>query len=226
MCLHPSALDQFVSGSIHRTGAWEGDMVARMISTMRNHSNSTLLDIGGNVGYWALAASTAGQSVDVFEPVPLSAAMIQQSIARNGLRTIRLHTVALGAHAHEVGMGRSAVNQGGVRHGVDVESPTLLPTMSLDTILEPESRPVYIKIDVEGGECDALRGMKRYVEHARNIIGVSMEFGQSREVCCEDWVQDGGFFDILHLRHRLCPDGVSLSAVCESSLWDLTWRPC
>lgn len=226
MCLYLSVEDKFVSGSIHHSGQWEGAMVAKMIATMRNHTKSMLLDIGGNIGYYALAAGAANFDVHVFEPVPSNAAMIQQSISMNDFKTIQLHTVALGANVGEFGMGTSHSNQGGVRHGADVISLTSLPTFELDRILTPVERPIYIKIDIEGGECDALRGMKTYLAQAKEIIGVNMEFGQSRKKCCNEWVQPNGFFDLLHRRHRLCPSGVSYDSVCVSQQWDLVWSAC
>lgn len=149
MCLYSPMDDRFVSGSIYKTGRWEGRFVSHMIETMRQIPNSTLLDIGGNIGYYTLAAAAAHFSVDTFEPVPTNAAMIQQSIARNGFRTIRLHTTALGNRVGEFGMGTSKdKNQGGVKHDASVESFTMLPSVDLDRVLLPSSRPVYVKLEL------------------------------------------------------------------------------
>lgn len=227
MCLYAREDDRFVSGSIHTKGQWEGSMVTHMITMMRAHPNSTLLDIGGNIGYYALAAAAAKFDVHVFEPVPTNAAMIQQSIAKNRFETIRLHTTALGHRVEEFGMSSSRThNQGGVRHNARVKSRTLLPALELDRVLSPETRPVYIKMDIEGGECNAVRGMKAYLAGSAQIIGVNMEFGQCRAACCDEWVRPGGFFHVLHERHRLCPRGVAYETICNSSAWDLVWNPC
>lgn len=226
MCLYSVKEDNFVSGSIHQNGQWEGPLVTKMITTMRKHPNSTLLDIGGNIGYYALAAAAAGFDVNVFEPVPSNAAMIQQSIYANNFDTIKLHTVALGKHAGEFGMGRSVKNQGGVKHEASTKSFTMLPVFKMDDILRDEARPLYIKIDIEGGECEAIQGMKRYLSGASRIIGVNMEFGQSRTKCCAKWIRPGDFFHSLRYKHNLCPLNEKYDTICESRSWDLLWTNC
>lgn len=227
MCLYSKKEDKYVSGGIHDTGAWEKDMVVFMLKTMQEYPNSTLLDIGGNIGYYTLAAASAGFHVNVFEPVPANAAMIQQSISKNRFENIKLHTTALGSNVKEIGMGLSKSNQGGVRHDSRTKSFTILPSMVLDELLAPEGRPVYIKIDIEGGECDAIKGMKKYISSSENIIGVNMEFGQSRTNCCSQWVQPEGFFDVLYRKHKLCPMNIQYDQnICLSKAWDLVWRKC
>lgn len=227
MCLYAPAEDRFVSGSIHATGGWETDMVTAMLRALRRHPNSTLLDIGGNVGYYTLAAAAAGFDVDVFEPVPANAAMIQQSVARNGFTNVRLHTGALGDRHGEVGMGLSAdANQGGVRHGAAVRSQTMLPSLPMDSVRAPETRPLYIKIDIEGSECEALQGMTRFWTETRQIVGLNMEFAQARARCCAAWMAPGGFFQVLHRRHNLCPVGRTFSTLCTDAAWDLMWDAC
>lgn len=227
MCLYNPKDDKIVSGNIYTKGIWEGSMVKHMIGALREHPNSTLLDIGGNIGYYTLAAAAAGFSVNVFEPVPTNAAMIQQSIERNHFTTIRLHTSALDAQTGELGMGTNSNNQGGVKHrsGV-VTSGTMLPAFRLDDVLAFEERPVYIKIDIEGGECNALRGMQRFISKTATIIGVNMEFAQSRTKCCAEWTSPGGFFDTLHNKHRLCPGIHKYKTICSINTWDLVWSKC
>lgn len=226
MCLYSSKEDKFVSGGIHAKGNWEGNMVAKMIRVMRNNPNSTLLDIGGNIGYYTLAAAAAGFSVHVFEPVPTNAAMIQQSIQKNAFTNVQLHTSALSAYNDEFGMGISKDNnQGGVAH-VKKMSATMLPAVRLDDVLNFETRPVYIKIDIEGGECNALKGMQNYISKSSNIIGVNMEFGQSRRKCCSEWKMPGGFFDILYKKHKLCPYPHQYDTICSTNAWDLVWDSC
>lgn len=225
MCLYSSYEDKIVSGGIHATGNFEGDMVARMIKVMRKNPNSTLLDIGGNIGYYTLAAAAAGFSVNVFEPVPTNAAMIQQSIQKNAFTNVQLHTSALSAYNNELGMGINNNNQGGVAH-VERMSATMLPAVRLDDVLNFETRPVYIKIDIEGGECNALKGMQNYISKSTKIIGVNMEFGQSRKKCCSEWTMPGGFFDILYKKHNMCPDHYQYDTICSQNAWDLVWVSC
>lgn len=224
MCLYDIHEDIYVSKSIYTYGNWEGHIVSEMIKTLTQFENSTLLDIGGNIGYYTLAAASAGYPVNVFEPVPLNAAMIQQSIQRNKFKNIKLHTTALSDTIGELGMGTSVLNQGGVKH-VTKESLTMLPTFTLDAILQPETRPVYIKMDIEGGECNALRGMHNYILNSKQIIGLNLEFGQSKH-CCSEFIAKDGLFDILHHKHKLCPKNYIYNNICSVKAWDLIWTQC
>lgn len=239
MCVYDPRVDVHVSGSIVRTGAWEGHLVGYMLNRLRAHANSTLLDIGGNVGFYALAAARAGFAVDVFEPVPRNAAMIQASLNRNQLNGVRLHTFALSDSAAMLHMGVHNTNQGGVGHSrVKAQSTsdgvarsgqheTMLSAIPMDSILPLRGgpkRPLYLKIDIEGAECLAFRGMKQFFKDTEHIIGVSMEFAS--RACCAEWTSVGGVFDILHHRHKLCPMGGSYTNVCEMKTWDLVWEPC
>lgn len=237
MCVYPPWMDVHVSGSIVRGGAWEPHLVNFMLSRLRATPNSTLLDIGGNIGFYTLAAARAGFPVDVFEPVPRNAVMIQASLERNRLTDVRLHTCALSDAPGLVHMGTHSTNQGGVGHArrrQDATSrgngrghATRLPAATLDSMLPLDGgpgRPLYLKIDIEGGECLAFRGMARFLRETERIVGVSMEF--ARRTCCAEWTRPGGVFDVFHRRHNLCPMGGTYAAVCGMKTWDLVWEPC
>lgn len=225
MCIYDPKEDIFVSGGIAKRGNWEGPMVSLMLRTMQKHPGCRLLDIGGNIGYYTLAAAASGYAVDVFEPVPANAAMIQQSLFANNFTNVKLHTCAISSKIGELGMGLAKNNQGGVHHVAGQSSTTMLPSLTLDHVLTPSTDPVYIKIDIEGGECLAIEGMQKYLHGTTKIVGVNMEFGQSKN-CCKNWIQSGGFFDILTHKHNLCPKGVTYSNICNSNQWDLVWLPC
>jgi FkbM family methyltransferase len=236
MCVYDPANDLHISRSIVKSGQWETDLVETVVRALqRGGDKSLLVDIGGNIGYYALAAATSGHEVEVFEPVPANAARLQMSLSHSVAlqRLVTLHTVALGQEG-DVGEVVMAVsrdsNQGGLAH-VSTQKrsgSTMLPRIPLDHVLRPVTdRPVYLKIDIEGGECDATRGMRRFVNSSSHILGVTMEFAQSRQTCCAEWKMTGGFFDTLHRKHGLCPQGVpSYNTVCESNAWDLVWAPC
>jgi hypothetical protein len=67
--------------------------------------------------------------------------------------------------------------------------------------------------------------MRAYLGGAHRIIGVNMEFGQSRTRCCKKWVAPDGAFDVFR-RHGLCPKGTTFRDVCAFKTWDLVWQPC
>ena len=66
--------------------------------------------------------------------------------------------------------------------------------MALDSVLAPTTRPVFIKLDVEGAECAVVRGMRNFLRDSAQIIGFAMEVSQSRAMS-------------QARRHRLRPAG-------------------
>lgn len=229
MCLYPDSRDVYVSRSIRTSGRWEGPLVDAMLAVLRAHRNATLVDIGAHVGFFTLAAASVGARVHAFEPVPSSADLLVRSLRMNRWfqGRVTLHTVALadaGAPA-EVGMAMDPRNQGGVRHRASLPSPVRVPTSTLDALVAPSARPVFLKIDIEGGECDAIRGARRFLEESKRIVGVAIELRRASRGCCEEWIAPGGFFHRLWRVHTLAPQGHGFTTLCDGDqeAWDVLW---
>ena len=97
MCTYASSSDRWISRSIQDFGAWEPLLVGHVLATLRAHAGSRLLDLGGNIGIYALAAAAAGHGVDVWEPMPQSARMLLRSAQVNGFADrLTLYPIAAG----------------------------------------------------------------------------------------------------------------------------------
>ena len=242
MCLHPGHLDRHVSRVIQTAGCIECDDVAFALDTvgMSRPSAALFIDLGGNIGMYALAAAAVGHSVVTFEPMLTNAVRLLASARKNGFQS-RLHLMSLcvsdepGTRLCQLGLNPS--NQGHLRHQI-AKPPSLLGhaadsskagargvvgpygsgplnrdfgfmnsvAVRVDDVLPPQrSRRVFIKVDLEGGECRAFRGMRRFINESTRIIGALVEFDKSR-ACCEELIAspDGAFY-LLHHRHGLCP---------------------
>lgn len=145
----------------------------------------TVLDLGANHGVYALlAAQIVGPTgqVDAFEPNLRLAKLVDLSLRLNGFGGwARVH--AVGA-SEEAGTARLVFNDNfsgggavalagsaeGGRPGVDCRL-VVLDEMFAD----PAYRPDVIKMDVEGHEGRALRGMRRMLERAPGVR-IMMEF--------------------------------------------------
>ena len=243
MCLHDPLIDGRISLSIMRTGCWECSTVQDMLALLKSYHNSTLIDIGANIGYFSLAAAASGatQHVHAFEASPKNSVLFQESVIRSALdKAITLHAVALGAAPGMVRIGASRRNQGGLHH-VEAPGGTQVARVTLDSVLRPVNGPVFVKMDVEGAECAVVRGMSNFLRGSVHIIGFVVEVSQSRS-CCDEWCSGGGLFGQLHAR-SLCPwSGGSNSRPKREPLrlsncrrWcgggaevtgDVVWMPC
>ena len=148
--------------------------------------NSTIWDIGANVGVFAFAAASRalpGGYVLAVEPDDWLANIIRRSAAlpensrlavqvlaaaisdKVGTRTLLIAERGRASNALQ-GAGRNQM--GGVRDRVPVR------TFTLDHLLDSYPMPDFLKIDVEGAEYQVLQGASRMLSDARPKIYVEV----------------------------------------------------
>jgi FkbM family methyltransferase len=129
-------------------------------------------DIGANVGFTAiLAARRAGPSgrVECFEPLAVNSDRIRENAARNGFDFVGVHQIALGAEDGEAEFLTSESPTWGrlARSGTPPRPSgvTRVAVRTLDAMIDTGrvAPAQFIKMDVEGGEADVLRGARRYL---------------------------------------------------------------
>jgi FkbM family methyltransferase len=135
----------------------------------------TFLDVGANIGtYSVLAAGVAGCRVMAMEPVPETYALLVGNLRRNSLLgSAETLNVAASDRAGTVRMTSAEDSTNHVlgaeeRGGIEVRTATLDELVNVDG-------PVFMKIDVEGHEAQALAGASRLMGDAR-LEAIAMEF--------------------------------------------------
>ena len=83
MSVHSAATDNYVSASIIDRGCFECELVKLVQSTLQSNPESFLLDIGSNIGMYALMAASIGRHVIAFEPAKVNQRRICHSVRRN-----------------------------------------------------------------------------------------------------------------------------------------------
>ena len=165
-------------------GAFDADLL-RMASE-EIEPNSTIWDIGANVGVFAFAAASRalpGGHVLAVEPDEWLANIIRRSAAlpensrlavqvlaaaisdKVGTRTLLIAERGRASNALQ-GVGRNQM--GGVRDRVAVQ------TFTLDHLLDSYPMPHLVKIDVEGAEYQVLQGASRMLSDVRPKIYVEV----------------------------------------------------
>jgi FkbM family methyltransferase len=177
--LVPSEDVALLTAMIESGGRLEPGTVAVIQGLLRK--GDVMLDVGANVGLTVLpAARRVGPSgrVIAVEPGSRVAGLLRRSLAVNGMEGwVTLHACAAGEAP-----GRAALNIGAVSgHSSLLALPGAdrteeVEVRPLDELVEPGTSVRLVKIDVEGYEPEAWRGMRRIV--AENpALAVLAEFG-------------------------------------------------
>ena len=153
----------FVKEEFSKSGIWE----PRTTEYIKNNLNKgqTFVDVGANVGYFTILASSLGAKVTSFEPSKKNRELLEQNIIDNDCKDIRVYKNAL-SDKTESGFLYTNTTPGqysliGSGNGEKIES------VRFDDLKLPV--PDMIKIDVEGTERQVLEGMESVLKTDKPI---------------------------------------------------------
>lgn len=142
---------------------------------------ATVFDVGANVGYFTLvAAGLTGQRGKVygFEPILGNCTLLERSRARNDLDTVEILERFCGEYSDaEAVMSLPAVGNtgtGSLAIPKDAATTTVL-TIKLDDLCDQRGigHVDFLKMDIEGGEGVAIRGMQAgLTQHRYKVVAV------------------------------------------------------
>lgn len=165
-------------------GIWEPDLTALIRQTLK--PGDCFVDVGANVGYFTTLASLlvgdAGMVVAV-EAVPGTASVLGENIARNAANNVRIVRAAawhekdvIDIHCGREMTGTATASAEWASHWglgdiVTVEAAPLSTILTDDEIQHAR----IIKIDVEGAELEALRGLLPALQNCRDDLLILAE---------------------------------------------------
>jgi FkbM family methyltransferase len=166
--------DAVIGPTIER-GDWEAHETALFRAHLR--PGCTVVDLGANVGWFAVQAILAGATVHAFEPVPGIADLTERNIERANSRGPGrgyLHRCAAGAEAGTASIALAPHNHGDNRvldgdappEDMDGAETIEIRIERVDDHVKDAAR--VLKIDTQGSEWLALQG-------ARGLLGRSPE---------------------------------------------------
>ncbi|KAL7564529.1 hypothetical protein ACA910_017684 [Epithemia clementina (nom. ined.)] len=83
MSIHNPIVDKYISASIAREGCFECGALQLAMAALDEHADSILIDVGSNIGMYALTAAAKGHDVFAFEPVERNYARMCQTMRAN-----------------------------------------------------------------------------------------------------------------------------------------------
>lgn len=175
---YAAAPSHYVDWQVLTTGSYEPDDLAVIARIMARFEKPVVLDIGTNVGHHAFAFATMGAEVHGFEPNPSLWPIVEAKIAAAELGTLRLHRVGLGEADAQLGFAIPEKSNSGTGQFLPTGMPAeqVLPIRNGDAYLAAAgiTRVSFMKMDVQGFEPQALRGLARTLERDRPFVCVEV----------------------------------------------------
>jgi FkbM family methyltransferase len=155
-------------------GTTEPDVQAALVEYVK--PGDVFYDVGANVGFLSVIAARLGAHVVAFEPLPENADVLEKNASLNGLN-VQVVRLALSDRDGEADLQLgdeptwAKLNTPETQYKAEVESKGRLRVRvaRLDALDLPP--PDMVKLDVEGAEVQALRGMEETLRnHAPKLL--------------------------------------------------------
>ncbi len=167
--IHIRGDDWAVGAEIRASGRYEPHVTAELHRSLA--AGTVFVDVGANIGYFSLlAASITGPHgrVIAFEPNSENCDLIRLSAEANGFRNITVYQKAVADRERTFSLAVEGSN-GSVSER-QAPGDILVSAISLDEALADEQRVDVIKMDIEGCEGLALRGMAAVLARHRPVL--------------------------------------------------------
>jgi FkbM family methyltransferase len=176
------------------SGYASGRRAASQMQLIENliHPGDVVLDVGAHHGYVTLAASRkvgATGSVHAFEPSKANRGRLIRHVAWNALSNVSVHPFALSNYDGESTFGGTGTSKM-FSMGAGSE---VVQVRSAESLVRQRNfgAPDFVKIDVEGAEADALRGLMPVLSSSTRLFIAMHNADVDRQ--CTDMLQGAGF---------------------------------
>jgi FkbM family methyltransferase len=182
VCGAPFRLDvlrRSVSRSVYLGGRWHSPVVEMIRAHVR--PGMTAVDVGANVGFMAVhMGDRAGPDGEVlaFEPEPRNFAVLARNARVARFRNVVPIQAAIGDAAGTARLYLSTRDGGDHRivPGPSARPSIDVPLTTIDRVAEERGATVhFVKMDIQGAEGAALRGMERTLA-SKDLRGLVIEF--------------------------------------------------
>ena len=200
---YASDLTDYVAKTVAVKGHLERAQTLYFFNAARRRGCDIFLDIGANFGYYSLTATKTGDFAEIhaMEAHPKTYRRLLENIKANRLQNAIIpHEIAASDKSGELfiddkSSGAAAVSSD-MREGATIK----IQSAPLDSLFNFSGRNIAVKMDVEGHEVAALKGMKHLL--ARNSVLLQVEVLPENSESSLHCLFDGDFRCI----HRIVGD--------------------
>ena len=179
---------------------WEPEQRDYFFGLMRRIGCDLFLDIGANIGYYTVTAALEPKCLKIiaFEPEERNWIQFQANLLINDLlgRVTSLKAAAT-ATAGRVGFEPAPVNFSGSSRVLAGAEQTV-EAVVIDELIQPQGQTIFAKIDIEGHELEALKGMETLL--ARNRVFLQCEILADNNPAVNDWLTARGMRQIKAIK--------------------------
>jgi FkbM family methyltransferase len=165
-------------------GCYEPDMQRQIAKEISR--GGVFYDIGANVGFYSLLASSLIDpgKVYAFEPLPINVSYLRRHLYLNRRTNVEVLEVAVCDQEGEASFLREPT--GSMGH-LDNHGKLRVRTSTLDGLLQAQEIPPpdYIKMDIEGAEFRALIGGRDCFQKYKPSLFLATHGREVREDCCK-----------------------------------------
>ncbi len=181
------------SGARFIQGRYEPDTIKTLETLIQ--PGQIVYDVGAHVGYLTVYMSrlvgTNGQVI-AFEPRPLNLVYLKKHISKNNVNNVLIIEAGVSDHT---GTGKFDRNHGTGTGRISDEGDLSIDLVVLDQLLKSGRIPPpnLIKMDIEGGEVQALPGARELLSSRRPSIVLSTH-GEDVHQFCVEYLESLGYF--------------------------------
>lgn len=161
--VHPK--DMGVTFELASTGDYEPLTLTTLLPKI--YHGDTIVDIGAHVGLYTVHLSNMVGNVGkviAFEPYPENVKLLKQNVEENNCSNVEIVPAAIRDVSGLSELRISNYNTGDHSFfGTGNRKTISVPCTTLDNYLPEGTRVDAIKLDVQGGEAEVFRGMKRVI---------------------------------------------------------------
>lgn len=189
-------VNDHIGGAIITYGQYEKrylEMTEQVLTELtkgEGFKDGICLDIGANIGNHALFYSYIFKRVIAFEPNPIAYKLLEANVLKNRITNLKICTTALGSKKEKKVL--SVCNENLGMSSLVRETKTKYPGFNLEIeinvgddlikeMVDGQSRISFIKLDVEGFEVEALKGLRQTILKYRPIISIELNFSSLNE---------------------------------------------
>ena len=180
----------YIDWAVYYFGAYELGELHLARDQLRNTSSPIIFDVGANIGHHSLFYSTLSGVVHAFEPFPPVADKLRDRIEQNAITNVKLHRKGLGSRDDNLPFTPPEGCNSGTGSFLTKDSPADTSIINLqvrpgdDVVAELNIEELhFIKIDVEGFECEVLKGLHNTLRRFRPKV--FFEWSQNNTQLCD-----------------------------------------